>query len=88
MRVLKWIVERCEGRAGARETPLGWMPRFEDIEWKGLKEMTSERFEQLMAVDPKLMKAEIKEHGELFETLAPRLPRALELQRELIDLSL
>jgi phosphoenolpyruvate carboxykinase (GTP) len=63
MRVLKWIVERCEGKAGAAETPIGRMPRFEDMEWEGLDTAgAKEMFGKLTQVDSKLWKDELKDH--------------------------
>jgi hypothetical protein len=47
MRVLKWIIERCEGRAQAVETPLGLAPRYQDLDLAGLDGMIPERFENL-----------------------------------------
>ena len=48
-RVLKWIVDRVHGRGYGVESPIGWMPRHEDIEWKGL-DLPADVFYQLMAV--------------------------------------
>jgi phosphoenolpyruvate carboxykinase (GTP) len=45
MRVLKWIVGRCGGKADARQTALGWMPRFEDLDWSGSEEVTEAQFD-------------------------------------------
>src|SRR4051794_28463259 len=51
MRILRWIVERSRGRAVSIESPIGWMPRYEDIDWRGLDNFTHEQFNALMMVD-------------------------------------
>jgi phosphoenolpyruvate carboxykinase (GTP) len=84
MRILKWIVERVRGRAYAAESPLGWMPRYKDIEWSGLNEITPEKFAELLSVDRRAWLDELESHEELFLRLHDRLPAELRLQRELI----
>ena len=81
MRVLKWIVDRCQGRAGALESPLGWVPREEDIEWRGL-DLSREKFGELMALDRRAWLDELKLHSELFDRLEDRLPSELRNRRD------
>jgi len=81
MRVLAWIVERCQGRAQGVETPLGVMPRYEDLNWAGLEKLTPERFKELTRVDATAWKEELGAHDELFAKLGGRLPPALEARR-------
>ena len=82
MRVLKWIVERCNGGAQAVDTALGRAPRYEDLDLSGLEGMSREKFEQLMSLDPALWRKELEEHGALFEKLRQRLPSSLQSRRE------
>lgn len=88
MRVLKWIVERCEGRAHASETPLGWVPDFEDLEWSGLESFSPEQYHSVTAIRHDEWELELAAHDELFETLKTSLPRELQLRRELLHLTL
>ncbi len=84
MRVLKWIVDRVHGRGYSIESPLGWMPRYEDIKWDGLEGMTREKFDRLMSVNSEEWKKEILSHEELFFKLYDKLPREFTFMRELI----
>ncbi|MCC6424170.1 MAG: phosphoenolpyruvate carboxykinase (GTP) [Phycisphaerales bacterium] len=83
MRVLKWIIDRCHGRAYAIETPLGWMPRVQDIDLEGLN-ITHEDFLAMQTIDNAEFKAEILSQEELFLKLAGDLPKEMVFQRELL----
>jgi phosphoenolpyruvate carboxykinase (GTP) len=88
MRVLKWIVERVRGRAFAVESPLGWMPRYEDLDWSGLESFSREDFQKLMSIDREAWKDELLSHEELFSKLYDRLPKEFFYMRELLLSSL
>jgi phosphoenolpyruvate carboxykinase (GTP) len=83
MRVLKWVVDRARGRALATETRIGWMPRYEDIEWAGL-DFPREKFEELQAFDRAAWRSEVIGHEELFIDLHDRLPPEIVYERELL----
>ncbi len=83
LRILLWIVGRCQGRCRARETPLGWMPRYEDIDWTGL-DFPRERFDQLTSLDRQAWRAELIQHEELFLDLHSHLPKEMIFERELL----
>ena len=88
MRVLKWIVDRVHGRAYATESPLGWMPRYEDLDWTGLNFTADDFNHELMSVEREAWKKEVLSHEELFEKLYDRLPKEFLLMREMLLSSL
>ena len=84
MRVLQWIVDRVHDRAHAVESPLGWVPRYEDLCWDGLSFDESTFTERLMVVDREEWMHELMLQEELFARLHERLPKELVFLRELL----
>jgi phosphoenolpyruvate carboxykinase (GTP) len=83
MRVLKWIVDRAHSRAAAKESPIGWVPRYEDMDWEGL-DFSKEKFGELQAFRRDDWKAEVMGHEELFIELHDHLPPEMVYERELL----
>jgi phosphoenolpyruvate carboxykinase (GTP) len=80
MRVLKWIIDRVEGKASGAEHVFGVSPRYEDMEWQGL-EFPRAKFDAITSIDLDDWRREIQSHSELFTKLAGRLPGTLEETR-------
>jgi phosphoenolpyruvate carboxykinase (GTP) len=80
-RVLKWIVERVNGRAAAIETPIGLVPQYSDLDWSGAK-FSKEEFEQVMSFDRDAWTTEVVSQEELFFKLRDRLPKQLINERQ------
>jgi GTP-dependent phosphoenolpyruvate carboxykinase len=76
MRVLKWIIDRCEGRGGAAESPIGAVPRPEDLDLEGLQ-LAPEKINEVLAVKPEEWEKELAAQEEFFASLAPNVPEEL-----------
>ncbi|GAA0580757.1 phosphoenolpyruvate carboxykinase (GTP) [Caenispirillum bisanense] len=83
MRVLKWIVDRVHGRARAVESPIGWEPFHEDIEWNGI-EFEKGKFEKIMAVEKAVALDEANEEDKLFDQFDGRLPKEMRLHQQML----
>jgi len=84
MRVLQWIVQRTRGEGGAAEHPLGYSPRHEDLDWRGLA-FARERYAALIGVDPAAWAQELGLHDALFEQLGERMPAELGATRRQLE---
>jgi len=84
MRVLRWIVERCQGQIKAHETAVGWMPSFDDFDTRGLKNFGEAEFDKVMAISSDEWMHELMLQDELIMKLYHRLPKELIFQRELL----
>lgn len=84
MRVLKWIIDRCQGKVGAHETPLGWFPRPEEFDLEGLQGFSQADFEKVQNISIEEWRREILSQDELFIRLYSFLPKEMIFQRELL----
>ncbi len=73
MRVIKWIVDRGNGRVGARETPLGYVPEAKDLNLQGL-EISSHRIEKLFDVQPAAWREELQDIRKFLDQFGRHLP--------------
>ncbi len=82
MRVLMWILARCEGKADAVETPIGYEPKPEDINIEGLKDITLDTIKGLLDVDVDLWKADTASIEEFYAKFGSKLPAEMKHQLE------
>ena len=82
MRVLMWILARCEGKADAVETPIGYEPKPEDINIEGLKDITLDTIKGLLDVDVDLWKADVAGIEEFYAKFGSKLPAEMKHQLE------
>lgn len=77
MRVLKWIMERAEGHARGHETPVGVIPEYDAIDWRGLESFGQEKFESVTSVDREAWIKELELQEAFFEKFGDRLPEGI-----------
>ena len=85
LRVLRWIIDRCEDRVGARETAVGFLPEHADIDTNDL-DVSEETMQSLLSVDIGQWQQEMTSIGEYFETYGERLPETLrEVHQQIVN---
>ena len=84
MRVLKWMLDRVEGKAQGTEHVFGVSPRYEDLQWKGL-DFSPTQYDSVIGIDKAAWQQEMKLHAELFQQLAYHLPADLAVTKTRIE---
>jgi phosphoenolpyruvate carboxykinase (GTP) len=84
MRVLKWMIDRIEGKAGGVDHLFGTTPRFNDLKWDGIQ-FTQQQFDKITSIDKAAWEAELKLHNELFDKLKYHLPKELEAAKAQLE---
>ncbi len=84
LRVINWILDRCEGKGSAIETPIGLLPESKSIDIDGL-DVSPEDLEELLSVNKSLWKKEFQDIGEYFNSFGDRLPKELKSEHQKIS---
>jgi len=82
MRVLKWIIDRCEKSAGASESAIGHVPRPRDLDLNELPGVSAKQMETLLSVNAEEWRDELAGHGKFFDSLSGVVPDELQKQRK------
>ncbi|MGQ2981822.1 MAG: phosphoenolpyruvate carboxykinase domain-containing protein, partial [Polaromonas sp.] len=84
MRVLKWMIDRIEGKGQGVDHFTGVSPRYEDINWTGL-DFSAEQFQSVTSMDKSAWLKELELHADLFRQLEHHLPKELEETKAAIE---
>jgi phosphoenolpyruvate carboxykinase (GTP) len=84
MRVLKWMIDRIEGKASGQNHVFGVSPAYEELNWTGL-DFSAEQFKSVTSIDKAAWQAEMKLHEELFTQLKHNLPQELQDTKAAIE---
>jgi phosphoenolpyruvate carboxykinase (GTP) len=84
MRVLKWIIDRIEGKGRGKEHAFGVTPAYADLNWTGLA-FTPQQYEMVTSIDKAAWQRELQLHAELFQQLQHHLPAELEETKAQIE---
>jgi len=79
LRILEWVLDRCNDKAGARKTPIGFVPNPTDIDMTGLK-LSNDKMRELLLVDKKEWKQELKGQKEFLSRFEKDLPQGIKRQ--------
>lgn len=85
MRVLDWILQRCEDAVDAVECPIGYLPKPEDINLDGLEEMTIDSIKDLLNIDKALWTQEVVNIKEFYAKFGNRLPNELNVELSALE---
>lgn len=79
LRVLQWIIDRCKGKAEAVESPVGYLPKVEDLDTTGL-DISRDTMQSLLSIDKESWKDEVKDQAAFFDKFGERMPKEIKNQ--------
>ena len=77
MRVLLWILDRCDGKVDAVETPIGFVPKAEDINIEGLEDVTIDTIRELLTIDKESWLEDVENIKAFYKQVGDRVPAEL-----------